>query len=209
MDKQLSKKLKDCGIKKSKIETLLEMPKNSLAGMMNGTRPTPDKWVKKLQTFLGDLIPLPSDYVLLKGIKVLANEASADISEEAKPPKNLFDEMQEAFKKMSPFVPKPGSDLYIPEGPRDGEPVTVTINTAPIPDSIKEFTDDVNYALAFTRKKQITLKELCERYELMLAQSSIPIKKESKFTEPVVKKGRDYNPNDNWRYKSKLGEKKQ
>lgn len=63
MDEQLSKKLSDCGVKKSRIETLLKMPKNSLAGMMNGTRPTPEKWHDKLWQYIhtleGKIIPYP------------------------------------------------------------------------------------------------------------------------------------------------------
>ena len=52
MDQELSKKLNECGVKKSEIEKILNMPKNSLSGMIHDTRPTPGKWAKKLQEFV-------------------------------------------------------------------------------------------------------------------------------------------------------------
>jgi len=56
MDPELSKNLTNCGIKKSVIESTLKLPKNSLSGMINGTRPTPKKTEEKLQKFIDDLL---------------------------------------------------------------------------------------------------------------------------------------------------------
>jgi hypothetical protein len=54
MDALLSKKLKEHHWPKANIEKTLGMPKNSLSGMINGTRPTPKKWEEKLCKFVVD-----------------------------------------------------------------------------------------------------------------------------------------------------------
>lgn len=56
MDPELAKNLKNCKVKKSLIESTLKLPKNSLSGMINGTRPTPKKTEEKLQTFINELL---------------------------------------------------------------------------------------------------------------------------------------------------------
>lgn len=52
MEQELVDKISNSGIKKSKIERDLEMPENSLSGMVNGKRDTPPKWSKAISEYL-------------------------------------------------------------------------------------------------------------------------------------------------------------
>ncbi len=51
MNESLIEKLNNCGLKKSQIETELGMPKNSLAGMLSGSKEIPAKWLQRLSDF--------------------------------------------------------------------------------------------------------------------------------------------------------------
>lgn len=53
MKNELVEKLNSCGVSKSEIERQLGMPKNSLSGMLKGSKEIPKKWEDKLQEFLG------------------------------------------------------------------------------------------------------------------------------------------------------------
>lgn len=44
--------LTECGVKKKEIEEKLGMPKNSLSGMISGSKPIPEKWFVLLEGFL-------------------------------------------------------------------------------------------------------------------------------------------------------------
>ena len=44
MSPELIEKIRKSNFTRSELESALNMPKNSLAGMMNGSRPTPKKW---------------------------------------------------------------------------------------------------------------------------------------------------------------------
>jgi hypothetical protein len=59
MDNQeLVKLINECGVKKSQIEAELNMPKNSLSGMLSGSRPIPSKWVEALTGYVnGSTMP--------------------------------------------------------------------------------------------------------------------------------------------------------
>ena len=64
METLLKEKLTSCGVKKSKIESDLGMPQNSLSGMLSGAKETPKKWfnalteyVLKLEDKEDDIIP--------------------------------------------------------------------------------------------------------------------------------------------------------
>lgn len=46
MHESLIKTLKECGVKKTQIETDLGMPKNSLSSMLSGIKEIPDKLKK-------------------------------------------------------------------------------------------------------------------------------------------------------------------
>lgn len=52
MKNELVEKLNSCGVSKSEIERQLGMPKNSLSGMLKGSKEIPKKWEDKLQAFL-------------------------------------------------------------------------------------------------------------------------------------------------------------
>lgn len=54
MNEKLIKSLQELSIKKSKIESDLGMPRNSLSGMMNGTKEIPDKWINPLTNYVHD-----------------------------------------------------------------------------------------------------------------------------------------------------------
>lgn len=49
---ELIKGLTECGVKKKEIEEKLGMPKNSLSGMISGSKPIPEKWFVLLEGFL-------------------------------------------------------------------------------------------------------------------------------------------------------------
>lgn len=51
MNESLIEKLKNCGLKKSQIETELGMPLNSLSGMLSGSKEIPAKWLQPLTDF--------------------------------------------------------------------------------------------------------------------------------------------------------------
>lgn len=182
MNQELSKKLNDCGVKKAQIETLLKMPKNSLAGMMNGTRPTPNKWAKKLETFVGDRIPLPTDYVQFKGIKVLAKEAGAEINNCAADI-NSIPVLEE--KTLSDTFTMTERERYL----------TSYEAEKPWVAKVEEYCCTI----------VMTPEELIADHKRLSATKTIKL--QSKAVETIVKKGNDYNPNDNWRFKSKLGKK--
>lgn len=52
MENSLKEKLTSCGVKKSKIESDLGMPKNSLSGMLSGAKETPKKWFNALTEYV-------------------------------------------------------------------------------------------------------------------------------------------------------------
>lgn len=54
MEPELAKKINESGIRKSTIELELDMPKNSLSGMINGTRPTPPKWETLISEYMNN-----------------------------------------------------------------------------------------------------------------------------------------------------------
>lgn len=60
MENELVEKLKSCGVKKSEIEKQLGMPKNSLSGMLTGSKEIPKKWAEKLQQFLDGTFEVPT-----------------------------------------------------------------------------------------------------------------------------------------------------
>lgn len=63
MDTLLKGKLISCGIKKSKIESDLGMPLNSLSGMLSGIKPTPKKWEYALIEYLHRLEGIKDDVI--------------------------------------------------------------------------------------------------------------------------------------------------
>lgn len=57
MHESLIKTLKECGVKKTQIETDLGMPKNSLSSMLSGIKEIPDKWVQPLLAYSAKFAP--------------------------------------------------------------------------------------------------------------------------------------------------------
>lgn len=55
MNKKLIEELINCGVKKTQIEKEIGMPKNSLSGMLSGSKGIPEKWVEPLTIFLLNL----------------------------------------------------------------------------------------------------------------------------------------------------------
>jgi hypothetical protein len=53
-NQELIESIKNCGVKKSQIESDLGMPKNSLSAMLSGVKPMPLKWVKPLIWYVVD-----------------------------------------------------------------------------------------------------------------------------------------------------------
>lgn len=52
MSKELINRIVESGIKKSVIESEIGMPKNSLSGMLSGSKPMPQKWVDAITEYL-------------------------------------------------------------------------------------------------------------------------------------------------------------
>jgi hypothetical protein len=52
MKDELLKELVSLGIKKTKIEAAIGMPKNSLSNFISGKKELPDKWIEPIQKFL-------------------------------------------------------------------------------------------------------------------------------------------------------------
>ena len=63
---ELIKGLTECGVKKKEIEEKLGMPKNSLSGMISGSKPIPEKWFVLLEGFLSGNLPETVSEVLPK-----------------------------------------------------------------------------------------------------------------------------------------------
>lgn len=61
MSKELIESIISLGKKKKVIELELEMPENSLAGMLKGSRPIPWKWQLKLQEYVNRHTVTPKD----------------------------------------------------------------------------------------------------------------------------------------------------
>lgn len=79
---ELIKGLSECGIKKKDIEIRLGMPKNSLSGMMGGTKPIPEKWFVLLQGIVENK-PNSDDAALINfASEVSINNAFKQIEEE-------------------------------------------------------------------------------------------------------------------------------
>ena len=57
MSKELIEKINALGLKKRKIETDLDMPLNSLSGMLKGNRVIPLKWQIKLSEYVDNHNP--------------------------------------------------------------------------------------------------------------------------------------------------------
>lgn len=116
--------------------------------------------------------------------------------------------MQDAFKKTSEgrtiqvFSDTPLSideEKTLSDTFSKQDSKTVTVHT-PLPTwalILKEYCDLVN----------ITPEQFIEDHKRLVAGKTIKL--QSKAVETVVKKGKEYNPDDNWRYKSKMGDKKQ
>jgi len=94
MNKQeLIKSLNDLGVKKSKIETDLGMPKNSLSGMLSGSKEISVKWFDALVNYVSD-----------SGIVVTVSQELSDALDTIMPPnevKNIFDSSNN-FEILSP-----------------------------------------------------------------------------------------------------------
>lgn len=84
---ELIKGLNECGIKKKDIEIRLGMPKNSLSGMMGGTKPIPEKWFILLQGIVENK-PNSDDAALIDFASTVSiNSALKQIEEEKLVPK--------------------------------------------------------------------------------------------------------------------------
>ena len=102
MDNQkLVELINECGVKKSQIEAELGMPKNSLSGMLSGSRPIPIKWVDALTDYVtkpkGEIEPTQN----------LTEEVKSDFVETFKPtpikvPKGVNFAMGSDLLKSSP-----------------------------------------------------------------------------------------------------------
>jgi hypothetical protein len=129
--------------------------------------------------------------------------------------------------KLSEEKMKKLTDYYLAQIVKRGEdrahedikkmtPQTVTIDLSksmedPLKE-MKEYADDVNYAHKYAKNKGITLKELCDRYELMLAQTSVPVMKieEKKvivndLNAQAEPKSKAYDPYKDPTWKKKMG----
>jgi hypothetical protein len=96
MDNQeLVKLINECGVKKSQIEAELGMPKNSLSGMLSGSRPIPSKWVEALTGYI-DKLEMPD----------------VSITKEAVGLKEMY-VIKEAKPEPQPLVPNP---VVVPKG---------------------------------------------------------------------------------------------
>ena len=72
MHTELIKKLSGLNLSKSKIETDLGMPKNSLSGMLLGSKGIPNKWVMPLTDYADNILePINESVGLTKKICVV------------------------------------------------------------------------------------------------------------------------------------------
>lgn len=74
---ELIKGLTECGVKKKDIELRLGMPKNSLSGMISGSKPIPEKWFVLLEGFLSgnvsEVLPKEEETTTFQGFVELVN----------------------------------------------------------------------------------------------------------------------------------------
>lgn len=78
---ELIKGINDCGIKKKDIEERLGMPKNSLSGMLSGSKPISEKWFGLLEGFLGGCVAKSGTENQPTGIIDAKIELTQDIKE--------------------------------------------------------------------------------------------------------------------------------
>jgi hypothetical protein len=184
MEERLYKKLSACGVKKSQIETILKMPKNSLAGMMNGTRVTPEKWHDKLwhyiHTLEGRIIPAP-DAPFIEQVNMVTENTKAKY-----PMANEETTFDGVFKKAAEE-----------NGP---------LNDIPLFDGLMQAAHEFNMVTSYLKEIGMTAEELIADHKRM-AHEKYSLQTKEMIAYTGKNHAKEYNPNDNWRFKSKMGTK--
>lgn len=100
MHEELIKKLNDLGLKKSKIETDLGMPTNSLSGMLSGSKEIPLKWVQPLTNYANTQPTKKIELVLVEEefkTKFVVDEVGL----KEKPSEKRMDNVRETMDKIN------------------------------------------------------------------------------------------------------------
>lgn len=187
MKPELIEKIKNCGVKKSVIEDDLKMPKNSLSGMMNGSRPTPEKWEVKLEAYFSGK---KSTHKLTKPSMKELKESISDIKP-ASDPKELI------FAKPTPksYDGEKAKSTLIDEMGQWKEPINFKIpeNLAIIYKEVDDLCEELG----------ITPSELAAKYKILvktLDARKTPVKESGKvivtdLNQQAIPKGSNYFTN--------------
>lgn len=193
MDSELSKNLKSCKVKKSVIERLLDLPKNSLSGMINGTRPTPKTTEEKLQNFINELLFKTAAEAILNSTETPIPNGVIITGPIVDMVKNPLDLVSTPTDDTGPHRLKFPDDI-------SKFPGIVKLNT-PEP-WVKKIEDYCGIA-------GITPEELIEQHAMRGAKKTmIEVPKEEKKKDPIQVKGK-YDPFKNPKFMKLHGQQKE